>query len=502
MNSQSSKTIALLALLVSLLAIFGMIAALALGTTKPAAATNNIAPELLAGTIYDTTSAPSAWTNVACGLSAGSCTANDAEISDFTLVPVGGDTCASADDTILVDVTYEIDSNSDRYDFGFWIGLEGTIANGASCGASILPIPPGDNIDNDNDLCGDHDNTSGPIAYNVGTIELPCTTDDTGALTVSVCASWSQDKTNTCNNIEGEDGLLAGTGSKCSCNEAVIAEVVVPTTFEVSKTPSTSEVQSDAVGDAAVVTYTIVVTNTGPFPATVDTIADAPYDISGSDCATNMPGTVLAVGDVATCTFAIDYTDEAVGDYPDTITVGYTDTNNNSSEAMGSASVSVVEVIPPAVLEVSKSPNPPAIGEDDTGADALITFTIAVTNTGPVTATVDAIADNPYNIAGSDCALNMPGTVLGVGEVATCIFVLGFEGFETGEYADTVTVDFTDDNNNSGDASGSATINVLTTLEVSTSEFFAENAPSDVLLLIAAFIVLGGSTAVLLRRFN
>ena len=152
--------------------------------------------------------------NFGTGLS-GSCTAG--EVTGMVTNYTGPSTCL-AGSTIVGNITTTISSNTDRYDLGVYVGLNGANARNATGNTDCLLQPlraidgtnnPGQiiNATGDNDGC--LDSRGGDIiGFQINNFEILCNSGVTG-VEISACFVWDTNRENNCpRNCSLNGGLL------------------------------------------------------------------------------------------------------------------------------------------------------------------------------------------------------------------------------------------------------------------------------------------------------
>lgn len=134
-----------------------------------------------------------------------------------------------------------MEANTNRYDVGVYFGTEGQSADpllGKCCRYILSPPTVGidqegeEMVDSgmgpyanlDGDSCGDLRpfSKSGKKTYLLISTDVMCTGAE--KLTIPYCATWDINQQQIC--LSSED-LLPGTGSKCKCDDLIVANVIV-----------------------------------------------------------------------------------------------------------------------------------------------------------------------------------------------------------------------------------------------------------------------------------
>ncbi|MCA1683884.1 MAG: hypothetical protein LC708_01960, partial [Actinobacteria bacterium] len=208
-------------------------------------------------------------------------------------------------------------------------------------------------------------------------------------------------------------------------------------------------------------TFTVVVINPGSVAVTIDTLTDDIYgDLAtraGSTCGA-LIGTTLAPGaSSAPCTFTGPFNGDPGDSQTDVVTVVGHDDQGTSVTDDDDATV-ILTPGPLPQIAVDKTADPlslPAPG-------GTFTFTVVVTNPGPVDVTIDSLTDDIYGDlatrAGSTCGA-LIGTTLAPGaSSAPCSFTGPFNGDPGDSQTDVVTVVGHDDQGTSVTDDDDATV--------------------------------------------
>ncbi|HEX2054381.1 MAG TPA: Ig-like domain repeat protein [Actinomycetota bacterium] len=240
------------------------------------------------------------------------------------------------------------------------------------------------------------------------------------------------------------DANNAGVTAPCNApNETV--EVRQLPSIDVEKTvtpPSRVEPGGDF-------TFTVVVTNTSDVPLVITSLDDDVY----GDLATRpepntcdeLIGTTLAPGaSTEPCSFVGSFTGVAGDSQTDVVTVTGVDAAGNTVTASDDAVVTLTPLAAPAI-HVDKTVTPPSRVEP--GGD--FTFTVVVTNPGPIPVTITSLTDDIYGNLATRPEPNtcdeLIGTTLAPGaSTAPCSFVGSFTGAAGATQTDVVTVVGTD----------------------------------------------------------
>ncbi|NNL70140.1 MAG: DUF11 domain-containing protein [Acidimicrobiia bacterium] len=223
----------------------------------------------------------------------------------------------------------------------------------------------------------------------------------------------------------------------------------------------------------ATVTFTVTVENTSAENVTLDSVTDSDFGdvldganplITSTTCVggtTVLPGP----GNTYSCTFDAAVSGDASGpSHANTVTVGASDDDGNSTTDDGSDTVGFTDVLPTVV--VTKTPGVASIPEPG----GPVTFTIDVENTSAeevdLTSLTDSEFGNLFTATASTCAT----TTIAAGATYSCSFQGSVAGSAAGpDHSNTVTVSVQDNEGNpAGDTDGAtvAFTDVLPSLAV------------------------------------
>lgn len=240
---------------------------------------------------------------------------------------------------------------------------------------------------------------------------------------------------------------------------------------DVSITKTANPTSVDEPG--ADVEFTIVVTNNSLEAATIDSLVDSDFDLTGK-CA-DAVGTVLGAGDTYTCTFSEFVAGNASGaDHNNVATVVASDDEGNSDTESDDATVMFSDVAP-SIL-VTKTADQAEIfapGED-------VIFTIAVENTSVATdiVTLTSLVDDVFGDLTAECGL--PASLPPDGTL-TCVITRTISG----DHTNTVTASGADDEGTPVSGSDDASVDMVNpaiTIEKNTGPADADTAPGPEIL--------------------
>jgi hypothetical protein len=204
----------------------------------------------------------------------------------------------------------------------------------------------------------------------------------------------------------------------------------------VTKTVEPSEFK----GTGGVATFAVEVENTGPVTLSLTSLND---DVFGDITTTSNVSSTTCVlpqeldpTEVYSCSFQAFVEGDEATPHINTVTGDGVDGGGNEVDDDDDATVTFDEL---PEIETTKTPDPSEI--DGTGG--VVTFTVSVQNTGPVTVLLTSLNDDRFgnltstdNISSTTCVLPQ---VLDLTEVYTCSFQAFVEGDEATPHTNTVT---------------------------------------------------------------
>lgn len=170
------------------------------------------------------------------------CTANDEEDYVVTVADVVSPCTETPDGYMaVVDLEFVIaeDNAHDRYDIGAWVAADGGDALTGDCNRRALNAGDLGAEDQDGDGCWGR-GKGGTVRFLMEDVHVLC--PEEGDVVVSVCLSWGQEETGAvdtdgdglcggddpANPVNPEADLMAGTPSKCACQEVTLGNVPLP----------------------------------------------------------------------------------------------------------------------------------------------------------------------------------------------------------------------------------------------------------------------------------
>jgi uncharacterized repeat protein (TIGR01451 family) len=182
------------------------------------------------------------------------------------------------------------------------------------------------------------------------------------------------------------------TGDAVSDEDSVSVDLEQVTSVDITKSAATTEY--DTVND--VITYDIVVTNTGNIGLSDVEVTDSSADAGSIQCAPALPGTIDP-GGTAVCSAerTVTQADLDAGSITNVASVHAQGTVNDVPVSDDSEPV-VLTAIANLDLDVSKTESNTPLGD----GRFAVTYTVSVTNTGNVTATGVSISDALVDVFG------------------------------------------------------------------------------------------------------
>lgn len=211
--------------------------------------------------------------------------------------------------------------------------------------------------------------------------------------------------------------------------------VTGPDTPSISLVKSASTSTANRAGD--VITYSFLVTNTGPLTLTDVRVDDVLVAPAGPEIEVECPGDTLAPDASMTCvgTYTVTQADVDHGRIDNAATA--TGTDPSGTDVTSPESEWAVTIPESPGIEVEKS----AAEEEITEAGQKIHYSFVVTNTGNVTLDQVTVTDELVDPAGPDFDVTCPKTTLTPGEEMTCTgtYTTTQEDVDHGRVDNTVT---------------------------------------------------------------
>ncbi|QGN58973.1 DUF11 domain-containing protein [Nostocoides sp. HKS02] len=222
-----------------------------------------------------------------------------------------------------------------------------------------------------------------------------------------------------------------------------------PTTTGLSLVKSaaiTTDANNDGkAGIGDVITFSFVVKNTGDVTMTGIAVADQLVAPAGPAVSVTCPATVLTPGESMTCTsspYVVTQADVDAGSVANTATAS--GTPPTGPPVTTPPSTTTTPTPNGATLSLTKSAalTTDANNDGKAGVGDVITFSFAVTNTGDVTISGIAVADQLVAPAGPAVSVTCPAAVLAPGASMTCTsspYVVAQADVDAGSVANTAT---------------------------------------------------------------
>ncbi|MCA1684071.1 MAG: hypothetical protein LC708_02960, partial [Actinobacteria bacterium] len=187
-------------------------------------------------------------------------------------------------------------------------------------------------------------------------------------------------------------------------------------------------------------TFRLVITNPGPVDVTITELTDNVYgDLSTQGTCTTAIGTVLLANNASTyeCTFPGDFTGVAGQAQTDIATVVGEDEQGNEVTDNDDAVVTLTPN-PPPQIDIVKTASPASLPEPG----GTFTFSLVITNPGPVDVTITELTDDVYgDLSTKGTCTTAIGTVLAAnGGTYSCTFPGDFNGVGGDRQTDVATV--------------------------------------------------------------
>jgi uncharacterized repeat protein (TIGR01451 family) len=390
----------------------------------------------------------------------GNCSANEVSIANVTNVEIEGNptSCTQGEVIQLNTLTAELDANTgERFDPTIWIGRFGNDprlpATSTSCRVTSLPDNTGSldilDLESGQDACLDLQQPAVPIQFTASEpTQIVCNdSDGDGQADVQVLITWWQNKNFVC--AVGDPGgnlndpyFSPGSPSKCDYTVINFLDLQIVENPDMSIVKSVVSVtggSADTAGD--IITYSVLVTNTGDTPLTNVEVGDPIFEgyNQATDCTVALPAGLAPAASV-TCT----------GTY--TLTQADLDSNGNGDgdiDNQAFASADEVGVINDTA-EVPLAIAPPTISltktgtlNDDDGtpgpsAGDTISYVFVVQNTGSLTLTDVTITDPDALISGGPIASLAPAAI--DDSTFTGTYTLTQSDVNAGTFTNTATV--------------------------------------------------------------
>jgi hypothetical protein len=283
-----------------------------------------------------------------------------------------------------------------------------------------------------------------------------------------------------------------GQGTLGGALATVTVTDVLPPSPVVTKTPNHSTV--DEPGGS--VTYTVTITNPSSAVENVGVTAitdDKFGNLNGQG--TCHTGAILAPGATYTCAFTKTILGNAGFVHTNTVTATVKDNELNAAMGSGSATVTVLDVLPSIAVDLAAFPGSvPAPGGPGPGT---VTYFLSLKNNSVEPVTVTSLVDDHFGDLNGQgtCAT---GSVLAVGATYTCNYQGTISGPAGTSVTNTVTGKAVDDEGNVAIDTGSTTVFIVVptakvTPQYTTCQQFRDETAAD--LNTVSYVVQNGKVA-------
>jgi uncharacterized repeat protein (TIGR01451 family) len=204
------------------------------------------------------------------------------------------------------------------------------------------------------------------------------------------------------------------------------------------------------------VTFRVTVTNNTTEDVTIGSIVDDTHVLTGSDCAARV-GTILAASTSISCTFVGTITSDENSTEINTTTVTVSDDENNSTIGTDTSTVIVPDLLPAISVTKLNDANDDSNFSDDETTISLgqeVTFQVTINNTTAEILTLDAISDDLHTVLLGDCS----STTIAANGSVTCTYTGIAPNEDNQVEVNTVSVNVSDDENNSANGSDTSTV--------------------------------------------
>lgn len=350
----------------------------------------------------------------------------------------------------LVDVSVVKSDSVDPVNAGSQLTYTLIVANaGPSTATGVTltdTLPAGVSFSSGSSTQGTVSEAGGTVTANVGT--LAAGASETVTLIVDVAGTTSGTITNAATVVSNED-------DSDNANNATSEPTTVTPVIDLAVSKSDSP---DAVNAGGVLTYTVLVTNNGPSPATNVVLTDVlPTEVSFDSASTSQGavsetgGTVtatvgtLASGASATLSIVTTVSGSALGTITNSVSATAAETETDNANNSDSEQTTVTPIID---LSLSKTDD-----VDPVDAGGSLVYTLTVSNAGPSTATSVNVTDVlPTDVSFTTAASSQGavsesnGTVtanvgtLASGASATVTITVAASGSATGTFTNNASV--------------------------------------------------------------
>ncbi|WP_225752563.1 DUF11 domain-containing protein [Actinotalea sp. Marseille-Q4924] len=237
------------------------------------------------------------------------------------------------------------------------------------------------------------------------------------------------DHSNTVTAVVKDNEGTTGTGT----DDATVSFTDVAPTITVDKTASPTTVLETG-GD---VTYTFVVTNTGPEDVTLTSLSDDRFGELDGKGTCELPATIL-IGGAYTCTYTTALASDSLAPHTNVVTATAEDDDGTEATDTDDATVTFTDVAP--AIQVTKTASPTSVPE--TGGNVVFTF--EVENVGQEDVTLTSLSDSRFGDLDGQGTCDVPQQIL-IGGSYACTYSVFLSSDSLTAHSNVVTATAVDD---------------------------------------------------------
>lgn len=246
-------------------------------------------------------------------------------------------------------------------------------------------------------------------------------------------------------NVATASGVDPEGHPATASDDATVTFIDVKPTMSVTKTANPTLIPESGGN----VTYTIVVSNTGPETLFMTSLIDDKLgDLNGKGTCV-APQTIVGYGSY-TCTVSTKLGDWTLNPVTNVVTAYGQDNDGNTTSASDDATVNFIDLLP--TISVTKTVNPTVVRSTGEYVD----YTIKISNTGPEAVVVTSLVDSAVTL--SPACLALVGQTIPIAGSIQCLIHVFMTVAPGTTFVNTATANAKDNEGNNAVAMGSANL--------------------------------------------
>jgi len=263
----------------------------------------------------------------------------------------------------------------------------------------------------------------------------------------------SEEDTITVNVRDDDENSTSGTDTSTVNTPDITPDITVVKSNDANGDNSFNDTETASAGGVSV-PFRVTITNNTDEDLTLDSISDDIHSTDVNDCSS----TTILANSFITCNFSGTIISDDNASEEDTITVQVSDDDDNSTSGTDTSTVNTPDITPDITVVKSNDANGDNSFNDTETASAggvNVPFRVTITNNTDEDLTLDSISDDIHSTDVNDCS----STTILANSFITCNFSGTIISDDNASEEDTITVQVSDDDDNSTSGTDTSTVN-------------------------------------------